>query len=49
MSLQNKRVVNNICLKLNIDVVSAMNAIACLELDGIIEKAQDEKYIIKII
>ena len=40
---------NNICLKLNIDVVSAMNAIACLELDGIIEKAQDEKYIIKII
>lgn len=40
---------NNICLKLNIDVVSAMSAIACLELDGIIEKAQDEKYIIKII
>ena len=27
---------NNICLKLNIDVVSAMSAIACLELDGII-------------
>lgn len=40
---------NNICLKLNIDVVSAMNSIACLELDGIIEKAKDEKYIIKII
>ena len=40
---------NNICLKLNIDVVSAMSAIACLELEGIIEKAQDEKYIIKII
>ena len=40
---------NNICLKLNIDVVSAMSSIACLELDGIIEKAQDEKYIIKII
>ena len=40
---------NNICLKLNIDVVSAVSAIACLELEGIIEKAQDEKYIIKII
>ena len=40
---------NNICLKLNIDVVSAVSAISCLELEGIIEKAQDEKYIIKII
>ncbi len=40
---------NNICLKLNIDIVSAVSAIACLELEGIIEKAQDEKYIIKII
>lgn len=40
---------NNICMKLDIDVISAMSSIACLELDGIIEKAKDEKYIIKII
>ncbi len=40
---------NDLCLKLNIDVVSAMSAIACLELDGIIEKDKNEKYIIKII
>ena len=40
---------NNICLKLNIDVVSAVSAIACLELVGIIEKALYEKYIILIL
>ena len=38
---------NNICIKLDIDVVSAMSSIASLELDGIIEKTNDEKYIIK--
>ena len=38
---------NNICIKLNIDVVSAMSSIASLELDGIVEKTNDEKYIIK--
>lgn len=40
---------NSICIKLGIDIVSAMNAISDLELDGIIEKANDGKYIIKII
>lgn len=37
---------NNICLKLDMDVVSAMSALASLELDGIVEKSVDEKYTI---
>lgn len=40
---------NSICMKLNIDIVSAMNAISDLELDGLVEKTSDGKYIIKII
>lgn len=37
---------NNICMKLQMDVVSAMSALASLELDGIIEKSVDDKYVI---
>ncbi len=37
---------NGLCLKLNIDVVTAISLIAELEIEGIIEKAVDEKYII---
>ncbi len=40
---------NNICMKLNLDIVSVMSAISDLELQDIIEKDKDEKYIIKII
>lgn len=37
---------NGICMKLNIDVVTAMSSLASLELDGIIEKSVDDKYVI---
>ena len=37
---------NNICIKLDMDVVRAMSALAALELDGLIEKLVDEKYTI---
>lgn len=38
---------NSICIKLNIDIATASSCIALLELDGLVEKDHDEKYIIK--
>ncbi len=37
---------NSICMKLNIDVAAAISSIAELEIEGIIEKAVDEKYVV---
>ncbi len=35
---------NGLCMKLDMDIVTAMSSIAELEINGIIEKAVDEKY-----
>lgn len=37
---------NDICIKLNIDVRTALSAVSSMELEGLIEKGPDEKFII---